>query len=56
MVICNIYIEPTEVDIPVKPRKGSKINPDMVRSKLREKTTSRIIIDGPRGIGKSATL
>ena len=43
-------------EIATKPRKGKKIPPDTVRAKLRAKQACVIVLDGPRGIGKSSCL
>ena len=45
---------PTEIT--PKRKKGAKIDSDLIRQKLRDHKPCRIVIDGPRRIGRTTTL
>lgn len=39
-----------------KPKKGGKLDADMVRAKLRDYKPCRIVVDGPKCVGKTSLL
>lgn len=52
----DIEWESLPTQITPKPRKGTKLDVDLVREKLRMHKPCRIVVDGPKCVGKTSLL